>query len=414
MVFVINPAQIDAVLEICEKYELPAGVIGEVTDTKLMVVEEEGEIIADLPANLLADPPTVEREAIEPVKDQEYVEVEHPSAEEALLKLLSSQNMASKRWVYRQYDHEVQIRTMVKPGDDAAVLRVDDEKAVALTADCNSIHTKLDPYHGGAGSVAEAIRNVVSMGAKPLCVVDCLNFGNPEKPEVFWQFKECVKGMSDIAGKFKTPVISGNVSFYNETEGVTVNPSPVVGVVGVADIGHVRTMDFKKEGDKILVIGWTYNELDGSEYHRTVHGLVQGSAPQIRIDEEIKSAHSILELVKDDSQGNITAIHDCSAGGIGIALSEMAIKSGMGAVVDLSLAPREDSTEFETMLSESHARYIVTVDSDAIDEVLENINAPCSVIGEVKGTRLVMDELLDIEVKKLQKAYAGVIEKFMA
>jgi phosphoribosylformylglycinamidine synthase subunit PurL len=414
MVFVINPAQIDAVLEICEKYELPAGVIGEVTDTKLMVVEEEGEIIADLPANLLADPPTVEREAIEPVKDQEYVDVEHPSAEEALLKLLSSQNMASKRWVYRQYDHEVQIRTMVKPGDDAAVLRVDDEKAVALTADCNSIHTKLDPYHGGAGSVAEAIRNVVSMGAKPLCVVDCLNFGNPEKPEVFWQFKECVKGMSDIAGKFKTPVISGNVSFYNETEGVTVNPSPVVGVVGVADIGHVRTMDFKKEGDKILVIGWTYNELDGSEYHRTVHGLVQGSAPQIRIDEEIKSAHSILELVKDDSQGNITAIHDCSAGGIGIALSEMAIKSGMGAVVDLSLAPREDSTEFETMLSESHARYIVTVDSDAIDEVLENINAPCSVIGEVKGTRLVMDELLDIEVKKLQKAYAGVIEKFMA
>ena len=414
MVFVINPAQIDAVLEICEKYELPAGVIGEVTDTKLMVVEEEGEIIADLPANLLADPPTVEREAIEPVKDQEYVEVEHPSAEEALLKLLSSQNMASKRWVYRQYDHEVQIRTMVKPGDDAAVLRVDDEKAVALTADCNSIHTKLDPYHGGAGSVAEAIRNVVSMGAKPLCVVDCLNFGNPEKPEVFWQFKECVKGMSDIAGKFKTPVISGNVSFYNETEGVTVNPSPVVGVVGVADIGHVRTMDFKKEGDKILVIGWTYNELDGSEYHRTVHGLVQGSAPQIRIDEEIKSAHSILELVKDDSQGNITAIHDCSAGGIGIALSEMAIKSGMGAVVDLSLAPREDSTEFETMLSESHARYIVTVDSDAIDEVLEKINAPCSVIGEVKGTRLVMDELLDIEVKKLQKAYTGVIEKFMA
>ncbi len=414
MVFVINPAQIDAVLEICEKYELPAGVIGEVTDTKLMVVEEEGEIIADLPANLLADPPTVEREAIEPVKDQEYVEVEHPSAEEALLKLLSSQNMASKRWVYRQYDHEVQIRTMVKPGDDAAVLRVDDEKAVALTADCNSIHTKLDPYHGGAGSVAEAIRNVVSMGAKPLCVVDCLNFGNPEKPEVFWQFKECVKGMSDIAGKFKTPVISGNVSFYNETEGVTVNPSPVVGVVGVADIGHVRTMDFKKEGDKILVIGWTYNELDGSEYHRTVHGLVQGSAPQIRIDEEIKSAHSILELVKDDSQGNITAIHDCSAGGIGIALSEMAIKSGMGAVVDLSLAPREDSTEFETMLSESHARYIVTVDIDAIDEVLEKINAPCSVIGEVKGTRLVMDELLDIEVKKLQKAYAGVIEKFMA
>lgn len=414
MVFVINPSQTDAVLEICEKYELPAAVIGEVTDTKLMVVEEEGEIIADLPANLLADPPTVERESIEPVKDEEYVEVEHTSAEEALLKLLSSQNMASKRWVYRQYDHEVQIRTMVKPGDDAAVLRVDDEKAVALTSDCNSIHTKLDPYHGGAGSVAEAIRNVVSMGAEPLCVVDCLNFGNPEKPEVFWQFKECVKGMSDLAAKFNTPVISGNVSFYNETEGITVNPSPVVGVVGVADIENVRTMDFKKEGDKIIVIGWTYNELDGSEYYRTVHGLVQGSAPQIRIDDEIQSAKGILEVVKDDSQGNITAIHDCSAGGIGIALAEMAIKSGLGAKVDLSLVPREEMTEFEAMLSESHARYIVTVDGDAVDEFLEKINAPCSVIGEVKGTRLVMNELLDIEVKNLQEAYEGVIENFMA
>lgn len=414
MVFVINPAQIDAVLEICEKYELPAAVIGEVTDTKLMVVEEEGEIIADLPANLLADPPTVEREAIAPVKDEEYVEVEHPSAEEALLKLLSSQNMASKRWVYRQYDHEVQIRTMVKPGDDAAVLRVDDEKAVALTTDCNSIHTKLDPYHGGAGSVAEAIRNVVSMGAEPLCVVDCLNFGNPEKPEVFWQFKECVKGMSDLAGKFKTPVISGNVSFYNETEGITVNPSPVVGVVGVANIGDVRTMDFKKEGDQIIVIGWTYNELDGSEYQRTVHGLVQGSAPQIRIDDEIQSAHTILDLLKDDSKGNITAIHDCSAGGIGIALSEMAIKSGLGANVDISLAPREDMSEFETLLSESHARYIITVENDAVDEILEKIDAPCSVIGEVKGNELIIDELAQVEVEKLQDAYHGVIEKFMA
>lgn len=414
MVFVINPAQTDAVLEICEKYELPAAVIGEVTNTKLMVVEEEGEIIADLPANLLADPPTVEREAIAPVKNEEYVEVEHPSTEEALLKLLSSQNMASKRWVYRQYDHEVQIRTMVKPGDDAAVLRVDDEKAVALTTDCNSIHTKLDPYHGGAGSVAEAIRNVVSMGAEPLCVVDCLNFGNPEKPEVFWQFRECVKGMSDIAGKFKTPVISGNVSFYNETEGITVNPSPVVGVVGVANIGDVRTMDFKEEGDQIIVIGWTYNELDGSEYQRTVHGLVQGSAPQIRIDDEIQSAHSILDLLKDDVEGNITAIHDCSAGGIAIALSEMAIKSGLGASVDISLAPREDMSEFETLLSESHARYIITVKNNAVDAILEKIDAPCSVIGEVKGNELIIDELAQLKVEKLQQAYNGVIEKFMA
>jgi len=414
MVFVVNPSDINGVLKICEKYELSASVIGEVTDSKLMVVEEEGTIIAHLPTKILADPPTVERKALEPVKEEEYLEVKHISAEKALLKILSSQNMASKKWVYRQYDHEVQVRTMVKPGDDAAVLKVDDNKAVALTADCNSIHTKLDPYHGGAGSVAEAIRNVVSMGAEPLCVVDCLNFGNPEKPEVFWQFKECVRGMSDIAGKFETPVISGNVSFYNETEGVTVNPSPVVGVVGVADISHVRTLDFKKEGDQIIVIGCTYNELDGSEYYRAVHGLVQGSAPQIRIDEEIKSAHTILELLKNDSENNITAIHDCSAGGIGIALAEMAIKSGLGAHVDLALAPREDITGFETMFSESHARYIISVKKQNIDKIIKKINAPYAIVGEVKGQKLIIDNLADIEVEKLHEAYEGVIEKFMA
>jgi phosphoribosylformylglycinamidine synthase II len=382
MVFVINPSQMEQVMEICEKYELPAAVIGEVTDTDLMVVEEEGEIIAELPANLLADPPVVYREAIEPQKDQEYVEVEHPSPEEAILKILSSQNMASKRWVYRQYDHEVQIRTMVKPGDDAAVLKVDDEKAVVLTVDCNSIHTKLNPYDGGAGSVAEAIRNVVSMGAEPLCVVDCLNFGNPEKPDVFWQFSQCVKGMAELAEKFNTPVISGNVSFYNETEGVTVNPSPVVGVIGVANLEDVRTMDFKEEGDKIMVIGRTYHELDGSEYQRSVHGLVQGSAPKIRMDEEMASANAVRELVTGDVDRDITAIHDCSAGGIGIALAEMAIKSGLGAQVDISVATSEDSDDFTTLFSESYARYIITVKSNKAEDVLSKINAPAAIIGE--------------------------------
>ena len=173
---------------------------------------------------------------------KKYVVVEDIDPKDALLKLLSSENIASKEWVYRQYDHEVQIGTIVKPGDDAAVIRVDENTAFAITSDCNSIHTKLNPYNGGAGSVAEAIRNVISMGSEPICIADCLNFGNPEKPEVLWQFKECVKGMSEIARRFNTPVISGNVSFYNETEGVTVNPSPVIGVAGKMDIKDIRTV----------------------------------------------------------------------------------------------------------------------------------------------------------------------------
>ncbi|MCE7697413.1 MAG: phosphoribosylformylglycinamidine synthase subunit PurL, partial [Methanobacterium paludis] len=274
MVFVVHPEDVDDLMAIFEKFELPAAAVGKVTDTGRFVMTQKGEVISDLPCQLLSDPPIIEREARKPKTTPEYVEIKEVDPEEALLKLLSSQNIASKKWVYSQYDHEVQIRTVVKPGDDAAVMRVDDEKAFAITSDCNSIHTKLDPYHGGAGSVAEAIRNVVSMGAEPVCIADCLNFGNPEKPEVFWQFKECIKGMSDVANCFSTPVISGNVSFYNETEGVTVNPSPVVGVAGVMDIKDIRTSEFKNSGDKIILIGKTRAELGGSEYYRSVHGVV--------------------------------------------------------------------------------------------------------------------------------------------
>lgn len=414
MMFVINPAYLDKLVEICEKYELPVAVIGEVTDTGMMMVKNDGETIANLPAYLLADPPIVERESQKIDKKEKKIEVEHPAPDEAILKILSSPNIASKKWIYRQYDHEVQIRTMIKPGDDAAVLRVDEDTAVALTVDCNSIHTTLDPYHGGAGSLAEAIRNVVSMGAKPICVVDCLNFGNPEKSHVFWQFSQCVQGMADVARKFKSPVISGNVSFYNETEGVTVNPSPVVGVVGLTNISQVRTMDFKEEGDKIILLGDTYPELDGSEYYRTIHGLVQGSAPKIRIDDELESANTILELLNSDLSSSLTAIHDCSAGGVAIALSEMAIKSGLGAEVDLDKAPSKNTDKFETLFSESHGRYIITVKADQVEDVLERIKVPAAILGEVKGNKLKVKNLVDMDLTKLEKAYYGVIEDFMS
>ncbi len=332
--------------------------------------------------------------------------------------------------VYKQYDHEVQVRTVVKPGDDAAVLKIDDENAVVLSCDCNSIHTKLSPYDGGAGSVAEAIRNVVSMGAEPYAVVDCLNFGNPENPEILWQFKQCVKGMADLAEKFETPVISGNVSFYNETEGIKINPSPTVGVIGVADLNNIRTMEFKNEGDKILIIGATYDEIDGSEYHRAVHDLEQGEAPKIRIDNEIKSSKSILKLLANDngefnsveniSNNTVTAIHDCSAGGIAIALSEMAISSGIGAEIDLSNIPIENSEDIDDnnlLFSESHGRYIVTVKSDELENVLDYIDVPCACIGEVKGNSLKIrgnDNNINIFVNDLKDAYNGVIEQFMA
>jgi len=433
MVFVINPKYVEEAFAICDKYELPRAIVGKVTDTRLMVVEEDKngdgnyETIASMPAVLLADPPSLNREVRPPKKDENYVKVEDPAIDESILKILSSPNIATKKWVYKQYDHEVQVRTVVKPGDDAAVLKVDDENAVVLSCDCNSIHTKLSPYDGGAGSVAEAIRNVVSMGGEPYAVVDCLNFGNPENPEILWQFKQCVQGMADLAEKFETPVISGNVSFYNETEGIKINPSPTVGVVGVANLDNVRTMHFRNEGDKIVIIGKTYDELDGSEYHRAIHGLEQGEAPKIRIDDEIASAKTVLNLLDKDPgrfksvENNITAIHDCSAGGIAIALSEMGISSGMGCEIDLDKVPTEDTVDEEReislnnlLFSESHGRYIITVKTDALEDILDSINVPCGCIGEVKGKRLSLSEDIDLNIEDLKNAYNEVIESYMA
>ena len=415
MVFVINHKDVEKATEICNKHEIVSKVIGEVTEGNNMVIIDEGEELANLPTILLADPPSLNRDLEELPENMDKIEVDHIDLEESLIKILSSPNIASKEWVFKQYDHEVQVRTVVKPGDDAAVLRIDDETAIALTTDSNTIHTKLSPYHGGAGSVAESIRNVISMGATPYAVVDCLNFGNPEKPELLWQFKSCIEGMSAVADAFKAPVISGNVSFYNETEGVKINPTPAVGVIGVENIENIRTMDFKNDGDKILIIGETYDELGGSEYLRTIYDIEEGMAPRIRVDEEVANGKTVLDLVDKDINKNITAIHDVSAGGILIALSEMALKSGLGCEVDITAIPTNDELDVpELLYSESHGRYIITVKADAVDEIISQIDVPVAIIGEVKGDSLKLSENINIPVKKLDDAYHGVLERYMA
>lgn len=434
MIFVINPKDVELAQAICDKHEIPSAVIGEVTDGNHMIVKDfdadvDLQILCDLPTILLADPPSLDREMKEPIKANDLVEVVDGPIDESLIKILSSPNIASKKWVYKQYDHEVQTRTLVKPGDDAAVLQIDDETAIAISADSNTIHTKLSPYDGGAGSVAEAIRNVVSMGAKPYAVVDCLNFGNPETPEILWQFKECIKGMSDIAEKFESPVISGNVSFYNETEGIKINPTPAVGVIGVENLGNIRTLPFKQEGDKIIIIGKTYDEVEGSEYHRALHSLEQGDAPKIRIEDELAAANTVLNLIDKDKdyikylegeeELDITSVHDVSAGGIAIALSEMIISSNLGCEIDINLVPKEaDISENNLLFSESHGRYIISVSPEKSDEIINAIDIEAAIIGEVKGDSLIInnkdENIVDLAVNKLNNAYNGVIEKYMA
>lgn len=428
MIFVIHPEDEDQLIEIFDKYELPRAVIGTVTGTGRFEVIDNGEIIADIPTGMLSDPPTIEREcAIDHLSTDditgvqlEKIGIKNPIVKEGdlkqtLLNVLSSQNVASKEWVYRQYDQEVQIRTVVKPGDDAAVIRVDDETAFTITSDCNSSHTKLNPYHGGAGAVAEAIRNVVSMGSEPLCIVDCLNFGNPEKPHIFKQFTDCVQGMADVANRYQTPVISGNVSFYNETEGVTINPSPAVGVAGLIKIKDVKTFEFKGEGDKIIIIGETNPELSGSEYQKLILGKVEGQPPLVNIEDEYKNAMAVLNLIREDSESNVTAVHDCSTGGIGVALSEMALSGDLGAEINLSWVPAsEELDDFELLFSESHGRFIVTVKEKALEEIMDKLEVPAAVVGTVKGDSLVINGSLKIPLSEIRDTYHGVIEKYMA
>ena len=419
MIFVIKPEDVEKATEICNKHEIISAVIGEVTDGNNMVIiddnlPEDEQEIANLPTVLLADPPSIDRELKEPKPIKQEINIKDPELSQSLLQILSSPNIASKKWVYRQYDHEVQLRTVIKPGDDGAVLKVDDETAVVLSSDSNGIFTKLSPYDGGAGSVAESIRNVVSMGAKPYAIVDCLNFGNPENPEVLWQFKECIKGMSDIAEKFKAPVISGNVSFYNEMEGVTINPTPAVGVIGVEKLENIRTMNFKNNTDKIIIIGETLNEIEGSEYHRTIHNIEAGNPPLARIDNEFNNANTILKLIEEDKENKITAIHDCSQGGILLALAEMCISGNKGCEIDTSKIPTGEEMSLNNLLySETNGRYIITVKEDALEDTLSKINVDCACIGEVKGDKLNIADI-DLSVEELKDAYTGVLEQYMS
>lgn len=413
MVFVINPKDIELAQSICDKHEIVSSIIGEVTSGNNMVIVKDGNEICNLPTILLADPPSIDRPLKEIPEDLSEVKVNHPPIKESLLKLLSSPNIASKQWVYKQYDHEVQVRTAIKPGDDAAVLKIDDEVAIALSTDSNTIHTKLSPYDGGAGSVAESIRNVISMGATPYAVADCLNFGNPETPEILWQFKECIRGMSDIASKFNAPVISGNVSFYNETEGIKINPTPACGVIGVEKLENIRTLDFKNEWDKILLIGKTYDELTGSEYHRSIHNIEKGTAPRIRIDDEVANGQTVLNLIDNDEDKNITAVHDVSNGGLVVALSEMVILSKLGCKIDLSKIISDGISDKNILLySESHGRYLITVKANALDDILSQIDVPVACIGEVKGNSLIISDN-EFTYDELYNSYYGVLEKYM-
>lgn len=414
MLIVVEAGREHEAHEIVSKYGLEAVSIGKVTDDKMLRLVHKGEVIADVPVDALAEEaPVYHKPSTEPAYYREFQEMEVAvpevaDYEETLVALLKQPTIASKEWVYDQYDYQVRTNTVVVPGSDAAVVRIrGTEKALAMTTDCNSRYLYLDPEVGGMIAVAEAARNIVCSGAKPLAITDCLNFGNPEKPEIFWQIEKATDGMSEACRKLESPVIGGNVSLYNETNGVAVYPTPVVGMVGlIDDLKHVTTQEFKNEGDLIYVIGETASEFGGSELQKLTYGKIFGKAPAIDLDVEARRQDELLAAIR---VGLVASAHDVSEGGVGVALAESAMGArGLGASVTLT----GDMTS--ALFSETQSRFVVSV--RPVNQVaFETAVADASLIGTVTRTGNLHIEsasrevAVHVSVDDLRAAWKGAI-----
>jgi phosphoribosylformylglycinamidine synthase len=416
MLVFVKPEHEEDVRRLFQHWELRSDVIGRVTDDGYAHVRDGDQEVARAPVRVLTNPPEYRRQGEEPPylkRLQSYDLASLPDLTDppaALLRLLSSPEIADKRWVWRQYDHQVLTNTAVGPGSDAAVMRIKGtNKGIALTTDGNGLYCYLDPYVGGAIAVAEAARNVVCAGAEPLAVTDCLNFGNPEKPEVYYQMEQVVRGMAAACERLGTPVISGNVSLYNETNGDAVLPTPVVGMLGLLeDVDRRCPMAFQAAGDEVFLLGAgleaAATTLAGSEYLRQVHGLVAGR-PQIDIELEAGVQRVCLEAIRG---GLLHSAHDCSHGGLAVALAECCIEGGLGLDGSgLKVSGRQDAALF----GEGQSRIIISCppkNRDLLEVLLGQIvwkNVSVTYLGQVGGDRLVMGGLLSLPVADLARAY---------
>ncbi|AKC65082.1 phosphoribosylformylglycinamidine synthase subunit PurL [Bacillus altitudinis MN12] len=361
MLLVIEKGREQEIIDIFEKYDLEAVSVGHVTDDKMLRLLHQGEVVCELPVDALAEEaPVYHKPSSEPAYYREFLEtkVEAPAitdAADTLKQLLKQPTIASKEWVYDQYDYMVRTNTVVAPGSDAGVLRIrGTKKALAMTTDCNARYLYLDPEVGGKIAVAEAARNIVCSGARPLAVTDNLNFGNPEKPEIFWQIEKSADGISEACRTLSTPVIGGNVSLYNESNGTAIYPTPVIGMVGlIEDTAHITTQSFQQAGDVIFVIGETKEEFAGSELQKMTEGRIYGKAPEIDLDVELARQEALLAAIQN---GLVQSAHDVSEGGLGVALAESTFGTdGLGADIQIDL------NSAASLFSESQSRFVVTV-----------------------------------------------------
>jgi phosphoribosylformylglycinamidine synthase II len=422
MLVVVEKGREDEVKKIFDKWGLLSSTIGHVTDNGKLRLLHQGQVVADVPVDSLAEEAPVYHKPskvpayYEAFQKAETVTLEVKNGTEALHQLMAAPTIASKEWVYHQYDHMVRTNTAVSPGSDAAVIRVrGTKKALAMTTDCNSRYIYLDPVVGGAIAVAEAARNVVCSGGKPLAITDCLNYGSPENPEIFWQFEKSVDGMSAACNALNTPVIGGNVSLYNERSGMAVYPTPVVGMVGlIEDIEHITTQSLKQAGDVLVLLGETKVEFGGSELQKLLQGKISGKPPVIDLEKEKAVQDVVLDAIQT---GLISSAHDLAEGGLAVTVAESAISGGKGVTIDTDT----NLSETAYLFSESQSRILVSLKEEHVQSLMEKAkkgNVVAHTIGQVTESDSVTfsvngNEVISTTVSKLKASWKDAIPCIM-
>ncbi|HFM5873936.1 TPA: phosphoribosylformylglycinamidine synthase subunit PurL [Enterococcus faecium] len=397
MLICVKSGEEEKIQELFQKYDLDAVTIGKVTDDGQYRLYHQGEEVANLPVDALAeDAPVYHKEMKEPARIVDFQQLApyQPVIEEpgqVLLDLLQQPTIASKRSIYETYDSQVQTNTVVRPGSDAAVMRVrGTNKALAMTTDCNARYLYLDPKIGGQIAVAEAARNIIASGGKPLAITDCLNYGSPDKPEVFWELSTSADGIAAACETLGTPVISGNVSLYNETDGQAIYPTPMIGMVGlIEDHKHITTQEFKKSGDLIYILGKTFADFDGSELQKMQLGRIEGVIRNFDLSIEKRNQELVLTAIQN---GLIESAHDCSEGGLAIALAESAFKHQLGISVQFELSSAQ-------LFAETQSRFVLTVAPENKTRFEEMMGDAAVLAGKVTDEAIIEISATDGQIK---------------
>ena len=427
MAFIVKPEGLTTVLEVFEKFEMTHAVIGRTDDSKILKVNDGDNLVVNLPAKALSDSPTISRTEKRPeyLDDLLAQKTPEPTIEidEIIYKLIAAENICSKEWIYRQYDHEVGVRSVVKCGDgDSGVLRIiGTNKFIAASVGVNSKHCHLDPYEGAKGGLVEVSGNIIANGAKPMAMVNCCNFGNPEIPESFWYFSKSVDGMNNFCRELRIPIVGGNVSFYNEDEvtKTAIKATPTIMIVGIIEgKENIITQPFKKKGNDILLIGETQAELGGSEYHSVIYDLEGGLPPKV---DEVKVKNTWNFIGELYENGLVKANHDVNKGGIVITITEMCFKNKLGSDLNFKGCYNENLRDDELLFSESVGRFIIETNPNDFDKIIgfaKKYNVALKKIGvliaePIINIRGLKEKDLKLDIKKMKKLYDSTIPNLM-